>query len=201
MPGRPGGFRHPQWRRRGIAGCSDQTFDDQIDSSANGGWSHSGVGIDINGANLVAGKALGDIYDSWARFDPVTIPAGARIDVAYISPNARFTGNDGSQKTNIYMCAEDDPAAPTTQPEHAADPRTTAFTAYDDVDFTIDEEVNSPDISDAVQEVVDRAGWASGQAMMVLWDDDGSVNGNYCQPWDFDGSAPKSLKFHVEYCG
>ncbi len=141
------------------------------------------------------------VNDGWARFTNVQIPNGATIDVAYLSFIAHGTAQDGSgTKTNLYFCDEDDPAAPTNQTQHAADPRTTAFAAWDDYDFPdVTNWYDSPSVATVIKEIVDRAGWNSGQAMMLLWDDDGSDVDRYYRPKEYSQGSTVAPKLHIEW--
>lgn len=179
------------------------TFDGQVAASGDDGWSHDGGTFDGTAANGNIGKfnlPPQRIYDAWLRFTTVTVPVGATVTNAYISLKAWGSGSDGAgTESNIHLEAADDPAAPTTQADHAGRSRSTGI-AWDDYDFPDTTNFyDSPDLTTAVQEVIDRGGWASGQATQVLWDDDGSsVNQSY-QPRTYDDSSANAAKLHIEY--
>lgn len=139
------------------------------------------------------------MHQQWGRFTNVTIPGGATIQSAKITVVARGSVPDGSQKTNIYAEDVDDAVAPTTKTEHDDDVRTTNFTAWDDEDFVVDAETDSPDLAAVIQEIVDRGSWLSGNSLMILWDDDGSLDGDYCVMYQYDDDTTKAMKLHVEY--
>lgn len=195
-------MRSREWRRRIGGDGVPQTFDDRIDASTNDGWSRAGgsPAFSDTGADLFGGVSASQTYDSWARFDPVTIPAGATIDAAEIRVTASLSGQDGADLfTNIYLEGADDPAVPSSQADHVGRARTTNFTAWDGKDFTVDLETASPDIALAVQEVVDRPGWNSGQAMQVFWDDDGSIDAAFYEVYAWNQDTAKAIALHVEY--
>lgn len=196
--------RVAEWRRRfGGAGVTcGQTFDGQVGANADDG--HSSDTGNFNATRVDAYQGHWNPnhnFDAWYRIMNITIPQGATIEAAYISVNAQNSGNDGAGVSIlIHMDDIDDAVAPTTQGEHAALNRTAASTAWDDIDFTVDVEVDSPSIVDAVQEIVDRGSWSSGNAMQVLVDNNGTTGNMGYNWWARDGSAAKAVKLHVQYC-
>lgn len=137
------------------------------------------------------------------RWDNVTIPAGATITSAILTVRIHWATNDGTgTKTNIYFEDADDPAAPTTAGDASGRVRTTAFTAWDDVNTVQGTDEVSPDFTAVLQEVVDRPGWASGQALQMLWDDDGSTcsgaGKHYCID-SYDWSSATAPLLEVGY--
>ncbi len=102
------------------------------------------------------------------RFDPVAIPAGATITAATFE--ARISDNTG--RDDVYCDCQledaDDPAAPTDGTDFAARVMTSASTLWDETSVPTESFQGPGDLSDEVQEVVDRVGWATGQAMQVF---------------------------------
>lgn len=191
-------MRQTEWRRLGVGG-DVSPFDGQVGAGADDGYSHSGGTFNGGGVEIFLGQNGGLIFEGFARWTNVTIPAGATINVAYllVTPSRANGGTD--RFTNLYFEDSDDAVAPTTQAEHAADVRTTAFTAWDNEAFVDETETQSPSIVDVVQEIADRGSWASGNAMMLLWDDDGSTNGFFYGMNTYDGDTAKAMKLHVEW--
>lgn len=190
-------------RRRRVSGGASGVVDVQVAASGDDGrsWSGTATGFGDTDAFIQVGESSPGttVVDGWARFVNVTIPAGATITVAYITVEENVDNGDGAGTlTDIFMEAADDPTAPTTQADHAGRARTTAFTAWDDIDFTADTPTDSPDIASVIQEIIDRGGWNSGQSMQILWDDGGSTDHWYA-PWSYDGNTAKAVKLHVEW--
>lgn len=185
--------------RRYPSGLQTFTLDLTVGASLDDGWSTGVPQFDATSTSLYVGVGATAV-DSFARYTNVTIPGGATIQSAYITANQNLATHDGAGvKTNIYLEDADTAVAPTSRAEHAADVRTTAFTAWDDDEWAVDTDKDSPDIASVVQEVVDRGSWASGNAMMILWDDDGSDADSYYEPHSYDQSAGVSIRMHVEY--
>lgn len=117
------------------------------------------------GDSLSVGSSLK--YATFARFLNVTIPQGATILSAYLSFVSK-TNTSGTVDTKIYLNDADSASALSD----LADYQALALTAS--VDWTISDAWNmytwysSPDISALVQAVVDRPGFASGNAILAV---------------------------------
>jgi hypothetical protein len=104
------------------------------------------------------------------RFQQVTIPQGAIIDSAWIVVTAH-EGKGSEDVANITITGEAADSALTFDEENpiTARPATEAS-----VDWIVDEEwiiyfpYRSPDIKDIIQEIVDRTGWKSGNALSIV---------------------------------
>lgn len=193
MPGRPRGRRV----RAGDSGVVDVRAAVSLDD----GYVHSGSSYQPASAiDYIGRDATPNIYDVWSRFPNITIPQGATIDVAYVTVESSDSSADGAGvKSNLYFNDEDDAVAPSDFADMNAKARTTAFTVWDDEDFAIDTPTNSSSMVDVVKEVVDRGSWASGNAMMLLWDDDVSDNNvNYRMKSQDEGNT-KAILLHVEW--
>lgn len=120
-------------------------------------------------------STVSQVHNTFLRFPSVNIPKGSRITAANI--DFRTTTNTYIPTTctiRIYGMAEDNHVAPTTAAEHTND-HSVHTTAYTDWVFTLidanDSLLATPDISSAVQEVIDRSGWASGNAVGIHVDE------------------------------
>jgi hypothetical protein len=131
------------------------------------------------------------------RFLNVSIPQGAIITNAFIEFTADETSSD---VTNLVIEGEDhDNAARFTNVagQMATRTRTTASVAWNDVPAwgTVGEtgvKQQTPDIKTVVQEIVDRAGWAS-NAMVFL------ITGTGKRVAESASDAAKAPLLHVEY--
>ncbi|MCJ2530806.1 MAG: LamG domain-containing protein [Candidatus Thermoplasmatota archaeon] len=139
-------------------------------------------------------------HDSWLRFNGVTIPRGSTIDDAYITVIPWSATAGPGTKSNIHLEAADDvTSAPVSKADMDSRVRTTAFSAWDDAVFAGGIPINSPSIATAVKEVTDRAGWNSGQSVMVLWDDDNSDDDKIYRGTAWDSDTTKAVLLHIEY--
>ncbi len=162
-------------------------------------WSNSGASVWGPGKHPTHDPGY---YLSF-RFTGITVPQGATIDSATFEPWCRIIGNDGDQKTNIYAEDADDPAAPTSYGDFDGRAMTTAFTAWDDVDYA-EGFIESPSIVDVIKELVDRGTWVDGDALQIFWRDDTSLDDDYVYTRMYEdtsgGSAgDRAAKLNIEW--
>ena len=137
---------------------------------------------------------------SWVgvRFLNVAIPQGATIDAAYLS----FRAADGnSEDTDLRLYGEDSDNGlrfSTDEDNLSGRSRTTASVIWNNVaTWSNNQYYNSPDISSILQEIVDRPGWSSGSAIVILiqsTDPDGKR-----LIVSHDGQHPHAPLIHIEY--
>ena len=184
--------------RRGNAGGGSGTYEARVVASGDDGWSSPPSTYDPTSGIQYIGEIVSSVRQSWARFLSVDIPQGATIDVAYIDYVSRVTQTK-STKSNIYAEDVDDAVAPTSLADHDGKTRTTNFTAWDDEPQTAEDVERSPSIVDVIQEIVDRGSWASGNALQILHDDDGSAASNWYDFYPYDSDTAKAVLLHVEW--
>lgn len=127
------------------------------------------------------------------RFTGVTIPPGATIDTATLQCYFSSTKNDNVQ-ANVYGQAHDNAGTfTTTAYDISSRAKTTAYVWWSNTSSGVGWEV-SPDIKTAVQEIVDRAGWASGNALVLLL-----TGGATTLPYTYDQSAAYGWKLDIAY--
>ncbi len=131
---------------------------------SNGNITGNGGGLNL-GHNFITEQIVG------MRFPSITIPQGATIDSANIQFQAN--GTDSSNVTVRIACEDSDdaPALTTTTSDLSDKTETTANTSWTPDSWTSGDKLAAqltPDFKASVQEVVDRVGWASGNALVVL---------------------------------
>jgi len=135
------------------------------------------------------------------RFAGVTLPQGTSINGAFIDL-ARQGRSFGAITTTIVGQAVDD-AAPMTgfgtfTPDISSRTPTNAAVDWNVQNFSGGNPFSSPDIKTIVQEIVDRPGWASGQAMFFRFQDGaGSAFNNTKR----GASGPRFRKFKARESG
>lgn len=153
------------------------------------------------------------------RFLNIPIKQGTVIKNAYLTVTASASSNTeeiGDANSVIAGNDEDNAGVFSDLPDYQSrcgtrcggannDKRTTASVAWNAIEpFTADEEYQSPDISSVIQEIINRAGWQSGNSLVLFWED----HGGYWYPdspqplrivYGYDGSAAKAVKLHIEY--
>lgn len=161
---------------------------------------------DLTHATFLAGSAyLGnDLYGNGARFQNVTIPAGAIIATAYMTLHCRASGSGAGVKT--YFSAEKVDDAPTFADDKAAFlaryANNTATVAWDfSTAWTANSNYDSGDFAAVIQTTIDRDGWNSGQDIVLFWEDfDGrSDEGGFRNAESYDGDSSNPPKLVATY--
>ena len=142
----------------------------------------------------------GGPYKSCARFTNIGIPQGATINSAYLKIKAYNTQSGTVVYSNIKGEDVDNATQITSQYEFDTRERTSAFVAWDNIGgWTYDVWYTSPDIKSVIQEIVDRAEWASGNAMNIFWEDDGSDAGARRYGVAYDYNTEKAPKLEITW--
>ena len=117
------------------------------------------------------------VYASWIRLPSVTIPAGATITEAFL----RLTSDSGVDwagevcKANCYFNDVDDANTVPTTGSEADALAVGAAIAWNPVPtWVLDGEYDTPELKTILQPIIDKAGWVSGNALMVLVKDNNS---------------------------
>ena len=120
--------------------------------------------LTTNPVAISAGTRWGLFY-----FTNVTVPSGATVSSATLSLNIVNTSND-DPNLDIYCNDVDNASAPSTGVgDISARALTTAKATWNATGIGAGTKT-SADFATAVQEVIDRAGWASGNALAVIFD-------------------------------
>lgn len=150
--------------------------DTHAGSATNDAGKRPNLGVISDGTLLQPGShGSNDEYSCAARFTGVTIAPGATISQALFSMVADSTYNAGASVIKYWVCcqAADNAGALATSGSTDLDGSTRAGTTADST-WTQTSVTGgtrySIDITSAVQEVINRAGWASGNAIVVLVD-------------------------------
>ncbi len=129
------------------------------------------------------------------RFTGVNIPKGATITSAYIEFETDAT-NSGACNLTLRGQAADNPGTFTTASNNLSSrTKTSASVAWSPSAWTVvDQKNQSPDIKSIVQEIVNRAGWASGNAMILF------AEGTGTRPAEsYDGESAAAPLLVVRY--
>lgn len=138
-------------------------------------------------------------HNAYLRFPNATIPVGATVDVAHITLTA-VTGAAGTAMlSKIAAVDEDNHVAPTTFAEWTTD-NGILTTARVDWDFAplSSGAMQTPSLVSVLQEIIDRVGWASGNAIGIQINNDGTTL--HRQNWqDFGDVGTAEAVLHIEY--
>ena len=144
------------------------------------------VNLQLNAGTQVVGYYTSSYYKygGGMRFQGITIPQGATITSAHITfynggdtlslnnTDSTFTGEDVDNAATFSTTADYKARRGTVVGGANNNYLTTATVNWDTVPAeTIGQYYDSPDIKTIVQEIVNRAGWTSGNSMVMFWDD------------------------------
>ena len=187
--------------RRNTSSSSNSTY--------NAGFSNSNakeyIGVQDDEGNT-------DYYAAYFRFNNIVAEQGATVQSAYFKINKRgFSGNSADYDFYVAAYDDDNETAPTTAAGLNHSNYTTAEVAWgsntDTGNGTIRSAANgtvlsSPDIKTAIQEVVDRSGWSSGNSIVIAFYPKTNVSGGYNQMvyvemYDDSGDVPPQLEITI----
>jgi hypothetical protein len=139
----------------------------------------------------------GSVQTVGIRFAGLAVPRGATITSAYVQFVADESQSEATSLT-IQGEAADNPAAYALVTRNiTARARTSAAAAWAPTPWTagqITSAQRTPDLSAVVQEIVNRPGWASGNALALIITGSGHRTAT-----SFDGGAAKAALLHVEF--
>lgn len=169
---------------------SAPNFEKQIsqnsdDCEENGGFSSSACRF---------GNQGGTSYDGGYRFTSVNVPQGATINDAKVVFNK--LGGGGSPSFVMRGIDEDNTATfsssnkPSDQTLTTANLSGTVSSAIDPLNMNV---------TNMVQEIVNRSGWESGNAMGFVIADDGSSSNNWYSPDYYDNNPSNSATLQIEF--
>jgi hypothetical protein len=139
--------------------------------------------------------ALGASQQVGLRFEAVDVPPGWLVTAAWLQFRADESGSAGAALTLQAVAADDAPLFVRADDALSALPRTAAAAAWSPAAWSVGQAgaaQRSPDLSAVLQEIVDRPGWESGNALALV------VSGSGSRVADsFEGGFPPQL--HVEF--
>lgn len=164
--------------------------DTHASSAANDAGKRPNLGVVVDALLLSPGShGSGDEYSAGCRFTSVTIGNADTINSADFSMRANATYAPAATIAYIACCQAADNAGAlatsgSTDLDGATRPGTTADTQPWTVSAVTGGTRYTVSITSAVQELVNRAGWASGNAACVLIDTRSTTTQGEWQDWD-----------------
>ncbi len=140
-------------------------------------------------------------YGAAGRFTTVAIGNGDTVDTADLIVTPRISDSDTTALATINADDADDSPRIANDTDWDNIVHTTASVDWTVPAFVLDVEQTSPEIKTVIQEIVDRAGWASGNSMTIFFEDeaDASTAGAYRPGHSYDSSTTKAPKLHIEF--
>ncbi|MGH7731273.1 MAG: PKD domain-containing protein, partial [Candidatus Eiseniibacteriota bacterium] len=134
------------------------------------------------------------------RFTNVTVPQGATVTNAYIQFEADEVQSEATHLTFKAQAADNATTFTSGSGNISTRPRTTASASWSPVAWTVIGEQGAnqrtPDLKAVIQEVVNRPGWASGNALAIIITGTGHRTAR-----SFDGLAAGAALLHIEVGG
>ena len=155
----------------------------------------SGTTMSLTGSTLpISSSSL-----LWgARFQNVNVPNGATIQSAAITFRSSSAQSGSNGVRTLYGQAADNPTTFTTTASNLSGrTRTTASVIWNIASIYANTNFQSYLITNIVQEIVNRAGWAANNAMVILGPTTGT---NTRTAYSYDGSSTYTPLLTVTYC-
>lgn len=169
------------------AGQINSTTDDAADCNKSyGDFDDDGsVYIYSSGVYCVASLNAAELTKAGWRFQNVTVPQGTQIDSATLTVRA-VTASSGTVDitVDIYGVDEDNVSAwadSTNNPKNAT--LTTASVSHTVTSNWSTPQEDEIDVTDIVQEILDRGGWSSGNALAFYTENGGGSVGTPSLKW------------------
>jgi hypothetical protein len=173
-------------------------FEKRIDASADDAEQGPRGGVSITGTDLELVVDKTKVQNVGTRFTGVDVPAGATILEAWVQFQADETGS-GVISVTLEGEAVDDAAAFTTSNGNISSrPRTAASATWSPPDWPTKNDQGpdqqTSDISALIQEIVDRPGWSSGNALAIIFTGTGTRTAE-----SYNGKPEAAPLLHIRY--
>lgn len=175
----------------------DPTTTFVVGAGANDGYRGAGIYFIAYSPFGRIGYANGGTNHIYCRFPTVGIPKGYTITSAVLQEKALSSLSETDCHTAIYLNSADNAVAPTNYTTYDALSKTIAYSSWTMPSMVSGTWYDSPDFSAAVQEVINRAGWASGNALMVMHEDNGAAG--HREVFLYEQNATYAPKLVIEY--
>ena len=155
----------------------------------------SGTTMSLTGSTLpISSSSL-----LWgARFQNVNVPNGATIQSAAITFRSSSAQSGSNGVRTLYGQAADNPTTFTTTASNLSGrTRTTASVIWNIASIYANTNFQSYLITNIVQEIVNRTGWAANNAMVILGPTTGT---NTRTAYSYDGSSTYAPLLTITYC-
>jgi hypothetical protein len=137
---------------------------------------------------------------SGMRFTSINVPNGATISSAYLKLYADYQQPGSGTNTRIACHNTDNAATFSTISDYNSRSRTSYVSWMNIPNWNPSQWHTSPNIGSCVQIVVNRVGWASGNAMVVFWEDDGTSSvGAYRASTSYDNQPNYAPKLEITW--
>lgn len=173
------------------------TFNGQVSASADDGY-FDGSSRFPTESFLGFGDASGSSRGTWLRFTNVTIPQGSTITSAVLSFRAFASSSSATVNVTIRCFDADDAGNPADISEYNG--ATTDATNWNSVgSWTAGTWYDSPDVTTPLQAIINRPGFASGNAVVFRIANNSSSTNARRAPYAYDGGSSSAATLTVNY--
>lgn len=142
----------------------------------------------------------GAANNNFLRYINVTVPKNATINSAKLTLRSNGAYANNTVNARIRAVAEDNPAAPTTFADANGRTRTSASANWPAIPaWTNGNDYDTPDFAAVVQEIVNRSGWASGNAMLLYIEDNGTTGLSWRTAYSYYLNSSLSPLLTIDY--
>jgi len=179
-------------------GITNVTFD-MIANADDGGGVDDGSGWNNTGVSLNFGNVSGSGYWNYFRYQNITIPAGSTILSAKLNFYAHTTKTGTTCNVNIYFEDEETTTVPTSGADMISRSLGTPVAWSGIGSWTWPTRYDSPDLTEELQAIIDKVGWASGNAITIHIKDNGSTSNAYRNTSTRNASTANAADLIIQY--
>jgi hypothetical protein len=155
--------------------------------------------VDLSSTDLELVVDAGDLQTVGLRFSSLAIPPGATILNAYVQFKVDEVNSEETTVTVQGQAIDDAPAFTTAIGNITSRARTAAGVVWPQIPaWTTTGQAGAnqrtPDLSAVIQEIVNRPGWSSGNALVLIITGSGHRTAE-----SYNGDQPGAPLLHVEY--
>ena len=133
-------------------------------------------------------------YGAGDRFTNINIPQGATIHSAYLKVTST-TSTSADVNATIQGEDTDDASTFSNVGNYNGRTRTSASVDWNiTAGWTVNVEYSSPDVKTVIQEITNRTGWSSGNALVLFFEDNNSTGIRSTYAYDLDSSRCDKLE-------
>jgi type IV pilus assembly protein PilY1 len=175
-----------------------------VSASSDDAEEATGGAMDISSSDLELVTAS-SVQQVGMRFQNITIEQGADITKAYIEFATDETGPTGATSLTFRGQAHNNPVTFSADNSITSRARTSASVVWDIADgekWTSEHaKYQSPDLASIIQEIVNRSGWTSGNALVIIVTGWGERVAESWNGANGHGDLTLAPKLHIEYSG
>ncbi len=176
----------------GSSGCINEIWSQRVDSSEDDAEESSSGSVTNSSSDL----DIESSQEMGIRIENVPISQGATILEAYLELTS-YDDDGGSMFFDIYGHDIDNSNAFINSSSNISNrTKTTSNVRWTPVDWVDNAVYRSPDITDVIQEIVDRSGWSAGNALSLILESSSSSTDR--DAYTYDGSTSKAPKLVVK---